>query len=62
MVSCELIAQAIKESGLEQIKTCCGVEHKYCNLDEWKGNLQGFANILIRLQQKETARSLHPSN
>jgi len=48
----ELILKAIEEAGLEQLKSCCGVEHKYCNSDEWRGNLAAFAEIILRLNKE----------
>lgn len=48
----ELIQRAIKESGLEQIKSCCNVELKFCSTDEWRGDLAAFANILLRIHDE----------
>lgn len=42
----ELITQAAEEAGLQCVESCCGVKHKFCNSDVWKGNLEGFASAL----------------
>ena len=47
----EILQQAIEEAGLQQIKSCCGVEHKYCSTDEWRGDLAAFAEIVLRLNK-----------
>ena len=46
----ELVLRAARESGLVRTYSCCGVEDKFCATDQWKGNLEGFANALLRLE------------
>lgn len=58
MVSREIIFQAAEEAGLVRTHSCCNVDLKLCATDEWRGNLEGFANALIRLHQENVNSSL----
>lgn len=49
MVSREIIFQAAEEAGLVRTHSCCNVDLKLCQNDEWRGNLEGFANAILRL-------------
>jgi len=44
-----LILKAITQAGLVRTHACCGVDDKFCNSDEWRGNLEDFANAIVRL-------------
>lgn len=43
----EFILEAIEKSGLQRIRSCCGVDNKFCATDEWRGNLEGFAEAIV---------------
>jgi hypothetical protein len=43
----KFILQAIEKSGMQKILSCCDVEDKFCNTDEWRGNLEAFAEAII---------------
>lgn len=46
----EVILQAMKESGFSRIDSCCYPElNKMCENDQYKGNLEGFVNRLMKL-------------
>lgn len=45
----EWVEQAIKEAGLSKVYDCCGVPHKYCSTDTYRGELQAFSIALLRL-------------
>jgi hypothetical protein len=45
----EFILKAIEKSGLQRTRSCCGVDDKFCNTDEWRGNLEGFAQAIVDL-------------
>lgn len=51
-VSMETIQAAANEAGLTRLESCCSTSLKYCNTDQWQGNLEGFAKALLRLSQK----------
>lgn len=46
MVSREVIFQAAEEAGLVRTHSCCNVELKLCETDEWRGNLEGLPTPL----------------
>ena len=48
-LSREMIFQAIKEAGLKNLYSCCNTELKCCNSDQWEGNLEGFAQAILRI-------------
>ena len=52
MVSREIIFQAAEEAGFVRTHSCCNVDLKLCQNDEWRGNLEGFANAILRLVQE----------
>jgi hypothetical protein len=43
----EFILKAIEKSGLQRIHSCCSVDDKFCATDEWRGNLEGFAEAVV---------------
>ncbi len=46
----EVILKAMQESGFVRTKSCCDPElKKMCGGDEYKGNLEGFVNRLMKL-------------
>jgi hypothetical protein len=51
MVMHDLICQAAEATNFIRTNSCCGIGDKYCNTDEWKGNLEGFAEHLILLYE-----------
>lgn len=51
----ELITQAAEEAALSRTYACCGTEGKFCNSDEWRGNLEVFAKAVLRLAAAQDA-------
>ena len=46
----EVIVRAMQESGFKRTDSCCYPElNKMCENDQYKGNLEGFVNQLIKL-------------
>ena len=46
----EVIFKAMQESGFTRTESCCSpVLNKMCGLDQYKGNLEGFVNRLMKL-------------
>ena len=43
----EFILKAIEKSGLQRIYSCCGIKDKFCNTDEWRGNLEAFVKAIL---------------
>lgn len=56
----ETIQRATAESGLTRMEQCCGDPLKYCATDQWKGNLEGFAKALLRLNASVFAGARQP--
>jgi hypothetical protein len=52
----ELIFKAAKEAGLVRTRSCCEVENKLCDTDEWRGNLESFAYAILKLTTDEDRR------
>ena len=44
-----LILKAADQTGFVRINSCCDIKDKMCSMDQWTGNLEGFANALLRL-------------
>lgn len=46
----EVIFKAMEESGFKRTDSCCHPElNKMCESDQYKGNLEGFVNRLMKL-------------
>jgi hypothetical protein len=62
----EFIAEAAQQSGFTRSASCCSDPLKFCNGDEWEGNIEGFAKALLRLaappQQQEPICCNHNCN
>lgn len=54
-LSMETIREAAKQSGFERSESCCMQPLKFCEGDEWRGNLEGFAKALLRLTAATTS-------
>lgn len=49
MLLIDAIFEAIKQSNLKRIHSCCYTNLKCCNTDRWEGNLEVFAEKLLEL-------------
>lgn len=45
----ELVQEALDVGALAKTNSCCGVEDKYCSTDTYRGDLNAFSRIIVRL-------------